>query len=212
MGTALWVGVVQGAIGGAESSVKQHRGSVGVRWDGDVDDEDALVGYAALQRDCGGLHLEPHQSWSVQTPQGEDDPPAGLISNAKHPAHNTRLWLLLKYGKGRALLQDSWLRESRQSHHIVISWDAGGESEQLVLQEQRRASCGTVQRAGPVTGPVKANRKDQSVTDILAVKMQKSLYPSTVQYLLVMQFTRGFHHFDRMQGRVYPGTGILLWY
>ena len=138
----------------AESSVKQHRGSVGVRWDGDVNDEDALVGDAALQRDGGGLHLQPHESRSVQSPQGEDDPPAGLVSNTKHPTHHSRLWFLLKYGERRAILQDAWHRESRQSHHIVIGWNARGHSEQLVLQEQSRAACGTVQRAGPVTCPV----------------------------------------------------------
>lgn len=75
----------------ALSTVKQHRGSVGVRRDGDVDDENALVSNAALQRDGGGLHLEAHKSWSVQNPQSEDDPPARLVSDAKHPAHHTRL-------------------------------------------------------------------------------------------------------------------------
>lgn len=52
----------------------------------------------------------------------------------------------------------------------MIGWDARGESEQLVLQEQRRASSGAVQRAGPVAGPLKVNRKEESVTDKSALK------------------------------------------
>lgn len=88
----------------ALSTTKQHRGSVWVRGYGDVDDEDALVSDAALQRDGSGLHLEAHKSRSVQRPQGEDDPPARLVFNAKHPARCTSLGFLLKDGKRRALL------------------------------------------------------------------------------------------------------------
>lgn len=29
---------------------------------------------------------------------------------------------------------------------------------------------------------------------------------------MVTEFTQGFLHSDMMQGRVYLGTGILLWY
>lgn len=148
------------------STGKQHRGSVGVGGDGDVDDEDALVSNAALQWDGGGLHLEAHKSRSVQSPQGEDDPPAHLVSDAKHPAHHACLaWFLLKYGKRRTLLQDAGLWERRQSYHIVIGWNARGEREQLVLQEQRGSSCGTVLKAGPVAGPWRIDRKLEGVTD-----------------------------------------------
>lgn len=41
----------------------------------------------------------------------------------------------------------------------MIGWNAGGKSEQLVLQEQRRASGGAIQQARPVTGPLKVVRK-----------------------------------------------------
>lgn len=142
------------------SNAKQHRGSVGVRGDGDVDNEDALVSDAALQWDGGGLHLEAHKSRSVQSPPGEDDPPARLVPDAKHPAHHACLtWFLLKHGKRRALLQDAWLGERRQSYHVVIGWNARGKREQFVLQEQRGPSCGTVPKAGLVAGPWRINRK-----------------------------------------------------
>lgn len=55
----MWVRGFQRPQGG-RVIFKVARGSVGVRGDGDVDDEDALVGNAALQGDGGGLHLEAH--------------------------------------------------------------------------------------------------------------------------------------------------------
>lgn len=70
----------------ALSTAKQLAVSVGVRRNRDVDNEDALVSNAALQRDGGSLDLEAHQSCSVQSPLGEDDPPARLVSDTKHLA------------------------------------------------------------------------------------------------------------------------------
>lgn len=104
-----WLRGTQKPPGRAESPVKQLGGSVRVRRDGDVDDEDALVGNAALKRDGGCLHFEAHQSGSVQSPQCEDDPPARIVSDAKHTAHCTRLRLLLEYVKRRTLLQHAGL-------------------------------------------------------------------------------------------------------
>lgn len=175
------------------STGKQHRGSVGVRGDGDVDDEDALVSNAALRWDGGGLHLEAHKSGFVQNPQSEDDPPAHLVSDAKHPAHHACLVrFLLEYGKGRALLQDARLWESRQSYHIVTGWNARGEREQLVLQEQRGPSCGTVPKAGPVAGPLRIDRKYEGVTD-------------TYSYLHAY-----VHNTAILHNTVYPGL-LPLW-
>lgn len=138
-----------------------QRGSVRERRDGDVDDENTLVGDAALRRHGGGLHLEPHGARSVQAPQGEDDPPARLVPDAEHSARGLTLRLLLQHGEGRALLQDSRLGEGRQPDHIVIGRDAGGQREQLVLQQQRGSSRCTVTEAGPVAGP---GREGERVT------------------------------------------------
>lgn len=144
-----------------ESLAEQRVGSVGVCWDGDVDDEDALVRYATVFWDGGGLHLEPHESRSIQNLPSEDDAPAGLVSDVKHSARHTGDRFLLEYREGGALLQDARLRERRQPHHVVIGRYAGGKREQLVLQEQRQAACGAVQRAGPEAGPGEASGKEQ---------------------------------------------------
>lgn len=129
------------------------RGSVRERRDGDVDDEDAPVGDAALRRHGGGLHLEPHGAGSVQWPQGEDDPPARLVPDAEHSARGLALRLLLQDGEGRAILQHSRFGERRQPDHVVIGRDAGGQREQLVLQQQGGSARRTVAEAGPVAGP-----------------------------------------------------------
>lgn len=136
-----------------QSALKQSSGSVRVRWDGDVDDKDALVCDAALRRDGGGLHLESHQARSVQSLGGEDDPPARLVSDAKHPAGHARLGLLLKYGERRPVLQNAWLGERWQPNHVVMGWNARGEGEQLILQEQSRPLGGTVPVTSTVTRP-----------------------------------------------------------
>lgn len=145
-GLCLWESVSQGlgiwGLWEAESSVEQS-GKVSVRvcWYGDVDDEDALVSDASLWWNCGGLHLEPHKSWSVQRPECVNNPSACLILDAKQSAQKSCLWFLLQYGEGCVLLEDAWLWESWEPYHVVIRGDTWGECEQLVLQQQRRASC-----------------------------------------------------------------------
>lgn len=153
--------VLWSELGCIESFAEQHAASVGVCCDGDVDDEDALVCYATLFWDGGGLHLEPHNSRSIQNPPSEDDPPAGLVFDVKHSSYHTRNRLLLKYREGGTLLQDARLWKCWQSYHVVIWRYARGKSEQLVLQDQRWASCGAAQRAGPKAGPLKVIRKDE---------------------------------------------------
>lgn len=138
---------------GIQSALKQSGGSVRVRWDGDVDDKDALVRDAALQGDGGGLHLESHQARPVQSLHGEDDPPARLVSDAKHPAEHARLWLLLEDGERRPVLQNARLGERWQSNHVVVGWNARREGEQLILQEQSWSSGGTVPVTSTVTRP-----------------------------------------------------------
>lgn len=110
------------------------------------------MGDAALRRHGGGLHLEPHGAGSVQRPQGVDDPAARLIPDAEHSARGLALRLLLQDGEGRALLQHSRLGERRQPDHVVIGRDAGGQREQLVLQQQGGSSRRAVAVAGPVAG------------------------------------------------------------
>lgn len=148
---SAWGTVLPGESAAGHSQLQS--GSVRVRWDGDVDDKDALVCNAALWWDGGGLHLESHQARSVQSLHGEDDPPAHLVSDAKHPGEHAQVWLLLKYGERRPVLQNAQLGERWQSHHIVMGWNAWGEGEQLILQEQSGASAGTVPVTSTVTRP-----------------------------------------------------------
>lgn len=176
--------VTRGIHRGAQSALKQSSGSVRVRWDGDVDDEDALVCNAALRRDGGGLHLESHQARAVQSLHGEDDPPARLVSDAKHPAEHARLWLLLKYGERRPVLQNARLGERWQSYHVVMGWNARGECEQLILQEQSRPSGGTV----PVTSTVA--RPFNETIHILRIKIPVF---KTREYILCVYFHIFFH-------------------